>query len=76
MKLSSYHSITFLGLLTLVLMVLKLTNVINIGWFWVILPVAFPVLFILAWVVWIITIILANNVKRNKRNRGRLNGNN
>ena len=41
-------SIGFFGLLTIVLIVLKLTNLINWSWLWVFSPIWIPILIILS----------------------------
>ena len=39
----TYHGISFGGLLTLIFITLKLTNVINWSWWWVLAPIWIPV---------------------------------
>lgn len=48
---SSSGGIGFLGLLTIVFIVLKLTKVISWSWIWVLAPLWIPVLIFLVWII-------------------------
>lgn len=48
---SSVGGIGFLGVISAALMVLKLTDVIDISWFWVFLPVAIPFIFLIGFLL-------------------------
>ena len=58
--------IGFCGLLTIVLIALKLTNFIDISWFWVFMPLFIP--FILC-VVILIIIVVVNAILKHKMNK-------
>jgi len=53
---STRGGIGFVGLLTIVFIVLKLVGVINWSWFWVLSPIIFSAVFIV--VVAVVTVIL------------------
>lgn len=56
---SSSGGIGFFGLLTIVFIVLKLTNVINWSWLWVLAPIWMPIaLLILGFFVYVIISVL------------------
>lgn len=55
-KSSSSSGIGFIGLLTIVFIVLKLTHYINWSWWWVLSPIWIPVLLVIAILIVVITL--------------------
>lgn len=54
---------TILGIITLVLIILKAFGFIGLSWFWVFMPIIFPlviVLFFLGFLVWFFTSIISS----------------
>jgi len=67
---SSSGGVSFLGLLTIVFVYLKLTGSISWSWWWVLSPLwggfAFAAIFIV-----IFFMVFGNNIKRRNKNNGR-----
>lgn len=64
---STSSGIGFFGLLTIVFIVLKLTNVIAWSWWWVLAPLWGPILAILFGATLYVIIVLHNKSKRRKQ---------
>lgn len=59
---SSGRGISFFGLLGVLFVGLKLTGYIDWSWFWVLLPITFPLIFAaIVWLGIVIAIIGSNN---------------
>ena len=50
------YSISFLQLLTIVFVVLKLMGIITWSWWWVLAPLWIPVLLLIVFVVWLVNV--------------------
>lgn len=52
-----YNGVSFLSILFLVFLVLKLTNVIDWSWWWVTAPLWIPIIIFLVFCWWIVCIL-------------------
>lgn len=63
--------IGFLGLLTVAFVILKLCNVISWSWWWVLAPIWIPTLLVVAILIIALAFVLAGEVCRDLKRRGR-----
>lgn len=60
---SSSTGIGFWGLLQIVFITLKVTNLINWSWFWVLSPVWMSAIFIVCVIIFMVIMVIVANIK-------------